>query len=303
MPKKVDMDERYERLKEKYEKFLLIVKTFNGLDNPTYYLVSKKTGIAYSSVAYDLNDYEKYKVVYGLKAKKVYDYIQGKIKVMKEQQSINKIMKQDEENKKNNQIIEEAKYYLSSNYSIPELAEKLKIDRSTLNRHFHKLEKIDPKLYELVCQKQKDMLLDNSNYNKQIIEEAKYYLDNNYKMSDLAKKLKISKSTLHKHFYKLEKIDPKLHDMVRQKQEDMLLDDSEFNKQIIEEAKYFLLNNYTVPELAKILNVNKTTLYRHFYKLEEIDPELYKLVCQKQELIRIGTSEELDITKETVRKK
>ena len=55
-----------------------------------------------------------------------------------------------------NHIIEHAEFYLTHDYSVAEAAIKLLISKSTLQKDFQKLKEIDPNLYSLVRQKQKN---------------------------------------------------------------------------------------------------------------------------------------------------
>ena len=55
-----------------------------------------------------------------------------------------------------NVIIESAEFYLNNNFSVAETAIKLEISKSTLQKRFQKLAELDPELFTLVRQKQKN---------------------------------------------------------------------------------------------------------------------------------------------------
>lgn len=255
-----------ETIKEKYEKFILIVKTFNSLENPTYYLVSKQTGITSETVYNYLNDWHMYETVYGINAKEKYDLIQSKIKKMNERKN----------SYKDSLIVKEAEEFLETNCSAAEFAEKKGISAWLLRKHFRKLADINPKLYELVQQKKIDVSA------LRFIEEANFYLEHDYTLAQAEEKLDLGKGVFYEHLKKLEKIDPDLVYLVRQKSDSRAKD---FSKFIIDEAKDFLKNNYTVTEYCEKANTNRITLFRHFKLLKDIDPELYDLVNQKKENI------------------
>lgn len=298
----VEQQEKIKELKKRYSKFLFIVKTFNGLKNPSYALVSKETGIPYSSVVHDLNDYSKYEVVYGYKAPKIYNYIQDKIKAMKKQQAEVKeektVVKQPADKKSfQSKVIDEANFFLQNNYSLDETALKLGITKETLQNHFQKLYFMNADLYYSVRQKQEELLQveEEKNINN-LKEEARDYLKNSYTDAEYALKLNIGKESLLGHFKKLQEKDPELFELIKLKHDNQILaKKQDFIEQIKEDANYYLEHDYTVAEIAKEKGINKSTLGRRFKKLQEIDPELYTLVRQRQEInLRTYSKEEIN---------
>lgn len=109
----------------------------------------------------------------------------------------------------NEQIIKEAKTYISSNKTIDETAKDLKISKRTLQLHLGKLEIIDPKLHELVLEKKEKMQIKGRikggqigkatpSYTKEEVENiANIIIENEYTYEEVSKVLEIPKSTIY----------------------------------------------------------------------------------------------------------
>ena len=189
----------------------------------------------------------------------------------------------------NNQIISEAKFYLEHNYTISKTEEELGLGKRVLYEHFKKLETIDPKLYAIVKEKQEN------SYPNQIIEEAKDFLKSNLSYDDFVNEKGLNKRTLSSRFMRLKDIDLELYDLVKEKQNEInLAKDEDYINDIIETAYYYLEHNYTVAKLAELKHINKSTLSRRFEKLKDINPELYDLIREKQDLSTPYSQEEID---------
>ena len=248
------------KIKEKYQKIIDVIKTYYKQDNPTFYSVAKATGVDTSSVIRYLNDWESYQVIYGIKAKPIYDTIQAKIKMM------------EEKNNSTNIIINEANEYLENDYTLDEFTKVKGLDKRTIKSHFKKLAEINPELFNLVNNKIIKMA-PKDELNKQIIKEAKYYLKHNYTVIETATKLEISKRTLQNHFQKLAEIDPELFDLIRQKQEVNQIEGRKlggengkrtrtYSKEEANRIADVLINaECTLDELSELTGIPHTTLY------------------------------------------
>lgn len=62
---------------------------------------------------------------------------------------------------------------------------------------------------------------------------------------------------------------------------------SDFDRKIVNEARYYLNHNNNMKDVAVHFNISIRTLQLHFKKLEEIDLGTYKLVREKQNLNQI----------------
>lgn len=61
------------------------------------------------------------------------------------------------------------------------------------------------------------------------------------------------------------------------------------NKQLLEEANYYLDNDVTMAESACYFNISKKSFQLHMKKLEQISPEKFKLVqLKKEENLALG---------------
>jgi len=63
---------------------------------------------------------------------------------------------------------------------------------------------------------------------------------------------------------------------------------NDFDRKILNEARYYLTHNNTMKEVAIHFNISIRTLQLHFKKLESIDLETYKLVLDKKEINQIN---------------
>ena len=109
----------------------------------------------------------------------------------------------------NNQIIQEAKTYISSDKTIEETAKDLKISKRTLQLHLGKLDAIDPELHKLVLAKKESMQIKGRikggtigkatpSYTKEEAEHvANEIIKYGYTYEEASKRLNIPRSTIY----------------------------------------------------------------------------------------------------------
>ena len=108
---------------------------------------------------------------------------------------------------------------------------------------------------------------------QKIIDEANYYLENNFTIEQAANNLGIPKSTLQKHIKKLEDINIELYIKVRNKQEEnqqlgrvkggtIGKRTSKWSEEDINRfVDLIISNDYTLEELSNYIGIPKSTLY------------------------------------------
>ena len=109
----------------------------------------------------------------------------------------------------NDQIINEAKTYLSNDKTVEETAKDLKISKRTLQLHLGKLKILAPELHKLVLAKKESMQIKGRikggqtgkvtpSYTKDEAEYvAKKIIENGYTYQEASKRLGIPKSTIY----------------------------------------------------------------------------------------------------------
>lgn len=183
-------------------------------------------------------------------------------------------------------IIEEANFYLASDFDMGTAAKKMGISRRTLQLHFKKLKNIDQNLYDLVCKRNIQNIAKQEHptiiTEEQLKKEAEEFLTSDLTIKEMAKKLGISENTLILHFEKIKDLFPKLYEEIKKKAKQNIINQEEIPiEQCIIEAQEYLKSDYTIKQLANILGIKESTLRRHFEKIKNYDYELYSLIKLK----------------------